>query len=128
MPNDGVNFETDGRIHCCPSYGLLQGTGNEVLAHNPGVLCQVIFELITAPNQSRSVHGQRYCLEEHVSITAMYVHLISPLRLFDSGYVGQYKVSPQWFEDFPSVKDHMDSPAFAEAVEANAAALLSFGL
>ena len=113
VPNDGVYYEKrHDRIHCCARYGALQCLRDDVLPHKPGVMVQCIFELHADPKHAHYIHKQRYCLEEHVCVTGLYLNLVPAMRLFDKGFGGHYNVCDSFKVDFPRVAAYMQSTAF----------------
>ena len=116
VQNNGVYFESrDKRITCCALYGALQCLPDDVLPHKPGVMVQCIFELHVDATHARSHEGQRYCLEQHVCITGLYLNLVPALRLFEKQFRAQYNVCDSFKVDFPRVAAYMQSTAFVSA-------------
>jgi len=115
-PNDGVYYERkESRITCARSYGALKCLDNDVLPRKPGVMVQCIFELHADRDHAHSIRGQRYCLEQHVCVTGLYLNLVPATRLFDKGFGSHYKVCDSFTIDFPRVAAYMQSDAFVSA-------------
>ena len=78
-------------------------------------MVQCIFELHVDATHARSHEGQRYCLEQHVCVTGLYLNLVPAMRLFDKGFGGHYNVCDSFKVDFPRVAAYMQSTAFVSA-------------
>ena len=98
----GIYCERTARKACVTPYAV-----HTMPFDDDGFLSCTILELAVDRNMGHSAHQQWIQPEESILITGMYTHLINITSVFDSGYLGWFRIHDTVCDDSASLNTMM---------------------